>query len=204
MIFKIKKTKSKMTDLLAEEIMEQVNKKMDVFIKHVKILHGVDVELMWYNIIKTNPLLVKNKVKTIAKKTKTTKQSTLDTLIKKTKQHQETSVLKRIQQNIQTIHIRRNQYGNYVHEPTGLVFDRDEKIVYGRQEGSDVRDLTDEDIEQCKKYKFIWRIPENLDKYKENKIQTIDDYDIDEDEEDIVQSEEEESEEEEDETIYED
>lgn len=192
-----------MTDILANEIMDNVNKKMDLFIKHVKTIYGIDVEMIWYNIIQTHPLMSKNKVGAIAKKTRTTKQTTLDTLVKKTKQHQESSVLRKIQQNIQTIHIRRNMYGNYVHEPTGLVFDKDEKIVYGKQDGSEIKDLTDEDIEQCKKYKFVWRIPENLDKYKENKIQTIDEYDIEE-EEDIVGESESESETEEEEDVYED
>jgi hypothetical protein len=49
------------------------------------------------------------------------------------------------------------------------VFDRDDQVVIGKQcDDGSIQDLDDDDIETCKKYKFDYRIPENLDKNKKN------------------------------------
>lgn len=60
--------------------------------------------------------------------------------------------------------ISKNKFGNYTHTSTGLVFrSAKEKYVYGRQdEDGEIHDLTEEDIELCKKYKFpIYKAKEN-------------------------------------------
>lgn len=181
---------------LVNAIQEELSRDFDKISKRVSMLYKADIDSMWY----TNIEKGRNNISVLTKSTKTTKQKTLKEVTKKTKTYQAAPVLKKIQQNIQTIYIRRNKYGNYEHEPTGLVFDKDEKVVYGIQRGPDVFDLSEAEIELCKKYKFTPRIPENLDKYKENKIQKIDEYDLDDDEElvdDDALSDEEENEEEE-------
>ena len=79
---------------------------------------------------------------------------------------------------------------------TGLVFNTD-KQVYGKQlDSGEVSALTSEDIETCKKYKFLFKLPENL-----NVNKSLDDVKVDEieeeeelDEEDIEEDVEEEDE----------
>ena len=166
---------------LLSSIQEDLSKDFDKISKRVSNLYKADIDSMWYTHVDVNQK--RNNVGVLAKTTKTTKQTTLKEVVKKTKKYQVAPVLKNIQQNIQTIYIRRNKYGNYEHEPTGLVFDKDEKVVYGIQRGADVLDLSEVELELCKKYKFTPRIPENLDKYKENKIQKIDEYDLEDDDE---------------------
>ncbi len=63
--------------------------------------------------------------------------------------------------------LARNKFGNFEHTETKLVFDKDDKIVIGKQDpGGEILDLTDEDIEVCKQFKFNYRLPENLDVHK--------------------------------------
>lgn len=76
-------------------------------------------------------------------------------------------VLKAINAITPIIQIRRNRFGNYEHGDSGLIFDRDDQVVIGKQNHDGcVLDLTDEDISLCKKFKFNYKLPENLDKYK--------------------------------------
>lgn len=78
---------------------------------------------------------------------------------------QPVDILKTISNNITPIRVRTNDFGNLEHPPTRLVFNQKEKRVIGRQEDDGtVSELCDEDIETCKKYKFQYDIPPNLDK----------------------------------------
>ena len=80
---------------------------------------------------------------------------------------------------------------------TGLVFGTD-KVVYGKQTDSgDIIPLTAEDIELCKKYKFVYKLPENLNVNKSLDDIKIDDVEEEEDldDEDLVDDIEEEEEE---------
>lgn len=63
-----------------------------------------------------------------------------------------------------SLELRKNDHGNFEHEQTGLVFDKDTKCVVGKQvpDGS-VQVLTEEDIQTCKEYKFEYTMPKNLD-----------------------------------------
>jgi hypothetical protein len=94
---------------------------------------------------------------------------------------EEPSVIRNIKASVSEISIRKNKYGNFEHMQTGLVFNTD-KMVYGKQDESDVLQLTPEDIELCKKYKFNYKLPENL-----NVSKNLDDIKIDdvEEEEDL-------------------
>lgn len=105
-------------------------------------------------------------------------------------------VVKAAKASIGELAIRRNKHGNFEHMQTGLVFNTD-KQVYGKQlDSGEVSALTSEDIETCKKYKFLFKLPENL-----NVNKSLDDVKVDEieeeeelDEEDIEEDVEEEDE----------
>tara|TARA_Y100000389_G_scaffold196544_1_gene229637 strand:+ start:69 stop:839 length:771 start_codon:yes stop_codon:yes gene_type:complete len=80
------------------------------------------------------------------------------------KQHEKTPVVKKLSANIPNILIRRNQFNNYEHPESGLVFNSKEKIVIGKQnDNGSIDDLTEEDIDKCNAFKFKYKIPINLD-----------------------------------------
>jgi hypothetical protein len=90
----------------------------------------------------------------------------------------ESPVVKAAKASIGELAIRRNKHGNFEHMQTGLVFNT-EKQVYGKQlESGEVKALTSEDIETCKKYKFPFKLPDNL-----NVNKSLDDIKVDEIEE---------------------
>jgi hypothetical protein len=75
-----------------------------------------------------------------------------------------TPVAKKLTANIPNILIRRNQYNNYEHPETGLLFDNETKVVIGKQNNDGtVEPLTEGDIDQCNAFKFKFNIPSNLD-----------------------------------------
>ena len=83
----------------------------------------------------------------------------------------EPTVVRGIQSTIQTVQIKKNSFGNYEHPDTGLVFDRINQRVIGKQNKSGKIDsLTDEDIETCNKFKFKYDIPENLNLGVKNSV----------------------------------
>ena len=132
-------------------------------------------------------------VKTEKKETKTEK--------KETKKEQ--NVVEKISASIPTIAVRRNRFGRFEHAETRLVFDQVNRVVIGKQEDDgSLSDLTEDDIELCKKFKFMYSLPENLDKretldtlkideLEESDIENLND-NVEEDEQDIEEDEEEE------------
>lgn len=96
--------------------------------------------------------------------------------------------------------LRKNKFGYYMHIETCLVFNS-EKMVHGRQNMEDgtILELTVEDIEICKKFKFPYKIPENL-----NSSKNLNDIKIDEMEDEILDEEDIEEEEEEEEELLDD
>ncbi len=111
-------------------------------------------------------------------------------------------VIKKLVEKIPSITIKRNQFDNYEHAETKLVFNNKTQKVYGKQnpDGS-ISDLTDEDINLCNKYKFQYVIPDNLDKkldLKNIEVDELNDFDdLEEELEDEIENDEEEEEEEE-------
>lgn len=80
--------------------------------------------------------------------------------------------------------VKRSSFHNYIHPATKLVFDPNTKTVVGKEEDDGtVSELNDEDVENCKKYKFPYKIPENLD----SKV-TIDNVQVDELEESDIEN----------------
>ena len=77
------------------------------------------------------------------------------------------TIIKNVQSTIQTIQISKNSFGNFEHNDTKFVFDRHSQEVIGKQkEDGTVSPLTDEDIDECNKYKFKYVIPKNLNTNK--------------------------------------
>lgn len=104
-----------------------------------------------------------------------------------------TPVAKKLTANIPNILIRRNQYNNYEHPETGLIFDNDSKIVIGKQnDDGSVDPLTEEDIDQCNAFKFKFKIPIDLDSKStlvDVKVDELSEEDEDEDELDVDEEE---------------
>ena len=79
----------------------------------------------------------------------------------------QTTVEESIKKGASKVQIRRNNFQNYEHVDTGLIFNPEEQVVIGKQSTnangeSEILELTKDDIEQCNKYKFKYRQPENL------------------------------------------
>ena len=75
---------------------------------------------------------------------------------------------------ISSIQIKKNQYGNYEHPETKLIFNKETKQVIGKQkDNGDIGDLTDEDIQKCDQFKFSYVIPEKIKTVSEEAQSTI-------------------------------
>jgi hypothetical protein len=108
----------------------------------------------------------------------------------------EKSIVKALSEKSSSMQIQKNKFGNYEHFDSGLVFNNDTGNVIGFQnKNGKVDSLTDETIELCKKYKFTYKLPENLNVNKglsSVKVEDLDDEDEDELDEDDIEEEEEE------------
>jgi hypothetical protein len=115
----------------------------------------------------------------------------------KVREAKEEQLLKKFaEQQTNTLEIRRNVFNNYEHPITKLLFRKEDKKVYGKQnDDGTVSDLTKEDIEECKKYKFDYELPLNLNKkvsLKDVKVEEIEEeeeVEIEEEEEELVEEE---------------
>jgi hypothetical protein len=95
-----------------------------------------------------------------------------------------TPVAKKLTAKIPNILIRRNQFNNYEHPETGLIFDNDSKIVIGKQNGDGSIDpLVEDDIDDCNAFKFKFKIPIDLDSKSTLVDVKVDELSDDEDEE---------------------
>jgi hypothetical protein len=91
-------------------------------------------------------------------------------------------VIKSVKERTAELAIRKNSHGNFEHVATGLVFNTD-KLVYGKQsQDGSVITLTVDDIELCKKYKFPFKVPENL-----NTSKNLDDVKVEEMVEEVLE-----------------
>lgn len=78
---------------------------------------------------------------------------------------QQPIIIKKLVEKIPKLEISKNNFGNFEHKDSGLVFDNKTQKVYGRQNSDGtVSDLTHEDINICNKYKFLYTVPNNFDK----------------------------------------
>lgn len=66
--------------------------------------------------------------------------------------------------DLPTLLIEKNKYGQYVHTPTRLVFNKATRKVIGSLESENkIKTLTRSDISLCQQYKFQYQLPEKLD-----------------------------------------
>lgn len=86
--------------------------------------------------------------------------------------------------------ISKNDFGNFWHADTRLVYNRDSKKFFGKQASNGkIESLTSEDIETCNKYKFPFIMPDNLSKAEKVVVSELDDEDpiggLEEEDEDV-------------------
>lgn len=75
----------------------------------------------------------------------------------------EMNIIKKLNESKPLITIRRNKFGNYEHEETSLVMDKETKKIIGKQNSDNsISELTAEDIETCKLWKFNYELPSIL------------------------------------------
>ena len=89
-----------------------------------------------------------------------------------------------------TCTISKNEFGNFWHADTRLVFNRDSRKFFGKQSTSGKIDsLTSEDIETCNKYNFPFIMPENLSKAEKVVVSELEEEDpiggLEEEDEDV-------------------
>jgi hypothetical protein len=104
----------------------------------------------------------------------------------KKKDSEQSQVIKKLNEKREPIQIIRNEFGKYEHLDTKLVFDRESQLVIGVQKADGtIGPLTESDIENCDKFKFNYRLPENLNIGSSLKNIRVEEIDNDDDEEDI-------------------
>lgn len=98
---------------------------------------------------------------------------------------------------ISSIQIKKNQFENYEHPETKLVFDKETRQVIGKQQDDGtISELTEEDIQKCDQFKFSYRIPEKIINEEEKQLASLsNEDDIVETLEDIIGSDDDEFEE---------
>ena len=74
-------------------------------------------------------------------------------------------IINTLKTNIETVPIRKNKFGNLEDPKTSFVFDRKSRKVIGKQNpDGTIEELTKDDIDICKKQKYEYMLPSNLDK----------------------------------------
>ena len=122
----------------------------------------------------------------------------------KPRKKEKTKVITDIVSKIPQVAIRRNNFGNFEHPETSLVFDNSTKKVIGiqKQDGT-IENLNKESIELCKQYKFNYDLPNNLNNKTLNEVdisnlcEEVEEEEVEEEEVEEEEVEEEEVEEEE-------
>ena len=103
--------------------------------------------------------------------------------------NEQPSIIKKLAEKIQPIQIKRNSFGNFEHSDSGLVINNVTKKAYGTQNSDGtVSELTLEDIDLCHKYKFVYDLPENLNKNNDDDEDDVDD-EVEEVDEDAAEEE---------------
>jgi hypothetical protein len=106
---------------------------------------------------------------------------------KKPKKSPENKILTKIKKDVSTYEIRKNEHGNYMHNETKLVLDKDSQMVIGVQgEDGKINKLTKTDVENCNKYNFDYTMPDNLEEnsnsLKDIKVNELDEEEFNEEE----------------------
>jgi hypothetical protein len=135
--------------------------------------------------------LTKNDLVNICKEKKIKHTGTKPELIDRLLEHKNKVVVEKpksvcisekIQTTLETIQIRKNKFGNYEHFETHIVFDKNNQNAIGTQNiNGKIDTLTQEDIEQCKKYKFKFQLPSNITSKKLSHLSKTQNETVDED-----------------------
>lgn len=100
---------------------------------------------------------------------------------------EETPAVSGLKASMPPVSIKINEFRQYQHEGTKLLFDRKTEEVYGKADGKGgVIPLTTEDIASCKQFGFRFRVPEKLtsEKDKDSDEEELHDSDDDDDDDD--------------------
>jgi hypothetical protein len=139
-------------------------------------------------------------------KSKSKNENKNETKTTKSKTEKRPTIIENLLAKKETKLARKNEFGNYFYPGTKIVLN-DKSVAFGTQEDDGtVADLTPDDIEECKKFKILYKIPNNLDKKTdlENvKVEELEDENVEADD-DVIEEEEEQQEEEEIEEIEDD
>ncbi len=73
-------------------------------------------------------------------------------------------VIKKLVANIPVISIHKNQFGNFEHAETGFILNKSHRVIGKQNPNGSIDELSSEDIDMCNKYKFLFVLPNNLDK----------------------------------------
>lgn len=90
----------------------------------------------------------------------------------------------KIEKRTTEIEVRRNKFGNWEHQGSGILIDRDTRRAFAKQNSDGTQSpLTSEDIELCKSIGFKYVLPDNIssNENEENEDEEDEDLDIDED-----------------------
>ena len=73
----------------------------------------------------------------------------------------------KVQESSKELIIKRNEWNNFVHVQSQLVFDNDTKCVIGKQKSDgSIEQLNADHIDMCNAFKFKYKLPSNLDNKK--------------------------------------
>jgi len=104
--------------------------------------------------------LESKKNETVGKKTQNKK---VEVKSKKASNTNPAVIQKLVQETKQPL-ARRNEHGNFFYPGTRIVLDKKANAIGVQEDDGTVSDLTDDDIDECKKYKISYKMPTNLDK----------------------------------------
>jgi hypothetical protein len=86
----------------------------------------------------------------------------LITRIEKKKTRKET-IVEKLNVSLNSIIIKKNKFGNYIHSPTKFVFNKNTKSVIGKEDDDgNIIQLNTNDINICNRYKFKYVVPDDL------------------------------------------
>lgn len=171
---------------MANKVIDVLNQEIENFNKKISNKYNISlVELnnMWYeandseppkesiptydylNSLKKNDLKAKCKSMNIKITSKNKEQLIQGILDEYNNNNEEVVQMQtKFQHKPDEIHIRTNKFGNLEHFETGLIFDKENKIVIGKQDSSgSIKELSKNDIEICNKFHFEYEMPSNLE-----------------------------------------
>ena len=138
-----------------------------------------------YSKLKRNELVDICKKKDLS--TSGTKKDLIKRIIKE--QNKKENIVEKLDLSLNSVIIKKNSFGNYVHSPTKFVFNKDNKSVIGKEDDEgQIVSLDKNDIDICNKYKFKFVVPEDLNNKDDDDIEEViedsDDSDSDSDSDD--------------------